>query len=165
MGVCMRSRAILAVVAACAAGVSPAGADELVWRSASVQGPREPGLNTRLGVAIFDGREPATTLRRVRPAAPPVDGRLTVQVEQEFRFADGSTLALHSTEVLTLTPQGQHAPGPWEGEGRVAGGSGRFAGAGGTFRFRAVMGLDGRADGVLGDGFLEGRASVTLPAR
>lgn len=140
----------------------PAQAEELSWRASSMQGPRVGGVNTRLGVAIFDGKEVATTQRRVESAGPPADGKLPIKVEAEYRFADGSTLVMHSRELITLTPAFTHAPGEWKGEGQIVSGTGRFAGATGSFRFRAIMGVDAKADGVLGDGFLEGQGSYTL---
>lgn len=140
----------------------PAQAEELSWRASSVQGPRVGGVNTRLGVAIFDNREPATTQRRVEAAGPPADGKLPIKVEAEYRFADGSTLVMHSRELITLTPAFTHAPGEWKGEGQIVSGTGRFAGATGSFRFRAIMGVDAKADGALGDGFMEGQGSYTL---
>lgn len=143
------------------AGTTPARADELMWRASSVQGPRSGGVNIRLGVAIFDNREPATTQRRVEAAGPPADGKLPIKVEAEYRFADGSTLLMHSRELITLTPALTHAPGEWKGEGQIVSGTGRFAGATGSFRFRAIMGTDAKADGVLGDGFLEGQGSFS----
>ena len=51
------------------------------------------------------------------------------------------------------------------GEGRIVSGSGRYAGASGSFRFRAVMGLDAAADGMLGDAFLQGQGSLSLLPR
>lgn len=150
---------------ACLWPADPARADEIAWRATSIQGPRQPGLNTRLGVAIFATGETATTVRQVRPAAPPADGHLEILVEAEYRFADGSTLRMDSRETIALTPAMTHAPGEWRGEGRIVAGSGRYAGASGSFRFRAVMGLDGLADGMLGDAFLQGLGSLSLPAR
>ena len=140
-------------------------ADEIAWRATAGQGPRQPGLNTRLGVAIFANGETATTVRQVRPAAPPADGRLDILVEAEYRFADGSTLRMDSRETIALTPAMTHAPGEWRGEGRIVSGSGRYAGASGSFRFRAVMGLDAAADGMLGDAFLQGQGSLSLLPR
>lgn len=140
------------------------GAQEIAWRSSSVQGPRLPGLNIRLGVAIFAPADPATVERRVRPAGQPVDGKLPVDVEMVFRFADGATISTRSRETVTLNAQGVHGLDEWTGEGEFAAGTGRFAGITGRFSFRAVMGLDGRADGLLGDSFLEGRGRYTLAA-
>lgn len=140
----------------------PAQAEELSWRAASIQGPRAGGVNTRYGVAIFDSKEVATTQRRVESAGPPADGKLPIKVEAEYRFADGSTLVMHSRELITLTPAFTHAPGEWKGEGTIVSGTGRFTGATGSFRFRAIMGVDAKADGVLGDGFLEGQGSYTI---
>lgn len=142
-------------------GVATAApAQELSWRSSSVQGPRLPGLNTRLGVAFFVPDGPATYERRIKPAGPPQGGQLTIDVETVFRFPDGATLTMRSREVIHLTPQGTHGQDEWSGEGEVTGGTGRFAGRAGRFSYRAVMGLDARADGVLGDGYLEGRAEL-----
>lgn len=162
----MKSICLLCVLwAACLWPADVAHADEIDWRATSVQGPRQPGLNTRLGVAIFANGETATTVRQVRPAAPPADGRLDIMVEAEYRFADGSTLRMDSRETIALTPAMTHAPGEWRGEGRIVAGSGRYAGASGRFRFRAVMGLDALSDGMLGDGFLHGQGSLNLPPR
>ena len=143
-------------------GSPAAQAEELSWRASSIQGPRAGGVNTRYGVAIFDGKEVATTQRRVEAAGPPAEGKLPIKVEAEYRFADGSTLVMHSRETITLTPAFTHAPGEWKGEGSIVSGTGRFAGASGAFRFRAIMGVDAKVDGVLGDGFLEGQGSYTL---
>lgn len=163
------SRRTRRVLATLALGVglsllgSPAAqAEELSWRASSIQGPRVGGVNTRHGVAIFDGKEMATTQRRVEAAGPPSEGKLPIKVEAEYRFPDGSSLVMHSREVITLTPAFTHAPGEWKGEGSIVSGTGRFAGASGSFRFRAIMGVDAKADGVLGDGFLEGQGSYTL---
>jgi hypothetical protein len=150
---------------ACLWPVDAAHADEIAWRATSIQGPRQPGLNTRLGVAVFANGETATTVRQVRPAAPPEGGRLDILVEAEYRFGDGSTLRMDSRETIALTPPMTHAPGEWRGEGRIVSGSGRYAGASGSFRFRAVMGLDAAADGMLGDAFLEGQGSLSLSPR
>lgn len=140
----------------------PSLAQELSWRGSSVQGPRTPGVNIRWGVAIFSDGATATTRRRVEAAGPPSESRLPIRVEAEYRFADGATLVMHSLETIPLTPAMTHAPGEWRGEGQIVSGTGRFAGATGTFRFRAIMGMDPRADGVLGDGFLEGQGQYTL---
>ena len=149
-------------------GLAPFGsaAQEISWRATSVQGPRTPAMNTRLGVAIFSGNEAATYERKIAAAAPPQDGKLAVNVESVYRFADGSTLVMRSRETINLTPQGTHGRDEWTGEGQIATGSGRFAGATGTFTFRAVMGLDRQADGMLGDAFLSGQGRYVLqPAK
>lgn len=138
----------------------PVHADDLSWRAASVQGPRLPGLNTRLGVALFEPGGPATFERRIVPAGAPQDGRLAIDVEVNYRFPDGSTLLMRSRETIHLTPQGTHGRDEWTGEGEVVSGTGRFAGRSGRFGFRALMGLDAQADGLLGDGFLQGRATL-----
>lgn len=156
--------ALAVALALWAGGLPQVHAADLSWRATSVQGPRQPGLNTRLGVAMFSGGEPATYLRRVVPAAPPLDGRMQVDVESTYRFADGSTLVMSSHETIHLTPQNAHGADTWTGEGQVVGGSGRWAGATGRFSFRARMGLDASVDGALGDSFLTGQANVTLPS-
>ncbi len=142
-----------------------AGAEELSWRATSVQGPRMPGLNTRLGVAMFAQGETATYVRRITPAGPPEDGRLLIQVESVYHFADGSTLVMRGRETIRWSPQGGHVSGDtWVGEGDVVAGSGRYAGASGRFSFRAVTGLDTQTDGVLGDSFLAGKADIARSA-
>ena len=142
-----------------------ASAEELSWRATSVQGPRTPGLNTRLGVAVFAHGETATYERRIAPTGPPQDGRLLIQVESVYRFADGSTLVMRGRETIRWSPQGSHASGDtWVGEGEVVAGSGRYAGASGRFSFRAVTGLDTQTDGVLGDSFLAGKADIARNA-
>lgn len=87
---------------------------------------------------------------------------MAVDVESIYRFADGATLLMRSRETINLTPQGAHGRDEWTGEGEIAEGTGRFAGIRGRFTFRAVMGMDRQADGMLGDSFLSGRAEVTL---
>ena len=139
-------------------------AQELSWRSTSVQGPRTPTLNTRVGVAIFGASDTATYERRVRPAGPPQAGKLPIDVEMVFRFADGATLQMRSRETINLTAQGTHGRDEWTGDGQIVGGSGRFQGATGTYTFRALMGLDGQADGMVGDAFLSGQGRYTLQA-
>lgn len=157
----MRIRSILWGCALALAAWS-AQADQLSWRATSVQGPRLPTVNTRVGVAMFSTGEPATYERRIRAAGAPADGRLAVQVESVYRFADGATIVMRSRETINLTPQGSHGRDEWTGEGEIAEGTGRFAGIQGRFTFRAVMGLDGQADGLLGDSFLTGRAEYML---
>lgn len=147
------------------AGLAPVGsaAEDITWRATSVQGPRTPAMNTRLGVAMFSGNEAATYERKIAAAAPPQDGKLAVNVESVYRFADGSTLVMRSRETINLTPQNTHGRDEWTGNGEIATGTGRFAGATGTFTFRAVMGLDRQADGMLGDSFLTGQGRYQLP--
>jgi hypothetical protein len=135
---------------------------DIHWRSSSVQGPRTPATNTRLGVAIFGNAEPATYERKVSPVGLPVAGKLPIRAETVFRFADGSTLTMHSTETINLTAQGTHGRDEWTGDGQIVGGTGRYQGANGNFTFRALMGLDRQADGLLGDGFLTGQGQYTL---
>lgn len=142
----------------------PARADEVTWRATSVQGPRLPTMNTRIGVALFSNGEAATLERRISAAGPPAAGKMDVNVETTYRFADGSTIVMRSRETIHLSPQGTHGRDEWSGDGEVAGGSGRYAGIKGTFSFRAMMGLDGKADGMLGDSFLTGKASYTVTA-
>lgn len=142
-------------------------AEEISWRGTTVQGPRTPTLNTRIGVAMFGNNDPATYERKVSAAAPPQDGKLTINTENTYRFADGSTLVMRSRETISWTPGGGHTAGDrWTGEGEITSGTGRFAGATGTFTFRAVMGLDKQAEGLLGDGFLSGQGRYVLqPAK
>jgi hypothetical protein len=150
------------------AGLAPVGsaAEDITWRATSVQGPRTPALNTRLGVALFSGNEAATYERKITAAAPPQDGKLAINVESIYRFADGSTLVMRSRETVNLTPQNTHGRDEWTGEGQITAGTGRFAGASGSFTFRAVMGLDKQADGALGDSFLAGQGRYQLqPAK
>lgn len=156
-------RSVLCALALTLGLAAAAPAQELSWRSSSVQGPRQPGLNTRLGVAFFVPDGPATYERRIVPADLPQGGTLVIDVDTLYRFPDGSTLTMRSRETIHLTPQGTHGADTWSGEGEVTGGTGRYASRSGRFSYRAVMGLDARADGVLGDGYLEGRA-VLKPA-
>jgi hypothetical protein len=145
-------------------GLAPiaSGAEEITWRATSVQGPRTPAVNTRLGVAMFSSNEAATYERKISAAAPPQDGKLAVHVESVYRFADGSTLVMRSRESINLTPQGTHGRDEWAGDGQIVSGTGRFAGATGTFTFRAAMGLDRQAEGMLGDSFLSGQGRYVL---
>ncbi len=161
-------RHLVGLLAFVLAGLAPVGsaAQDITWRASSVQGPRTPALNTRLGVAMFSGNEAATYERRIAAAAPPHDGKLAVNVESVYRFADGSTLVMRSREIINLTPQNTHGRDEWTGEGQITAGTGRFAGATGSFTFRASMGLDKQADGMLGDSFLAGQGSYQLqPAK
>lgn len=146
-----------------AAGVS----EDISWRGTTVQGPRTPSLNTRIGVAMFGNNEPATYERKISAAAPPQDGKLVIDTENIYRFADGSTLVMRGRELINWTPGGGHTAGDrWTGEGEITSGTGRFAGATGTFTFRAVTGLDKQADGLLGDSFLSGQGRYVLqPAK
>lgn len=161
-------RRLVGLLAFVLAGLASFGgaAEEVTWRATSVQGPRTPAMNTRLGVAMFSSNEAATYERKVTAAAPPQDGKLAVNVESAYRFADGSTLVMRSRETIHLTPQGTHGRDEWTGEGQITSGTGRFAGATGTFTFRAVMGLDRQGDGMLGDSFLAGQGQYVLqPAK
>ena len=158
-------RHLVGLLAFVLAGLAPVGsaAEDITWRATSVQGPRTPAMNTRLGVAMFSGNEAATYERKIAAAAPPQDGKLAVNVESVYRFADGSTLVMRSRETINLTPQNTQGRDEWTGNGEIATGTGRFAGATGTFTFRAVMGLDRQADGMLGDSFLTGQGRYQLP--
>ena len=161
-------RHLVGLLAIVLAGLAPVGsaAEDITWRASSVQGPRTPALNTRLGVAMFSGNEAATYERKIAAAAPPQDGKLAVNVESVYRFADGSTLVMRSLETINLTPQNTHGRDEWTGDGQITAGTGRFAGVTGTFTFRAVMGLDRQADGLLGDSFLSGQGRYQLqPAK
>lgn len=154
----------LALLVLAAALAGPALAQELSWRATSVQGPRLPGVNTRIGVALFAHGEGATYVRRVSAAGAPVDGRLDIDVESIYRFRDGATIVMRSRETIRLAPQGQHGQDAWTGQGEITAGSGRYEGIQGRFSFRAVTGIDAGADGVLGDSFLAGQARYSLPA-
>ena len=158
-------RHLVGLLAFVLAGLAPVGsaAEDITWRATSVQGQRTPAMNTRLGVAMFSGNEAATYERKIAAAAPPQDGKLAVNVESVYRFADGSTLVMRSRETINLTPQNTHGRDEWTGNGEIATGTGRFAGATGTFTFRAVMGLDRQADGMLGDSFLTGQGRYQVP--
>lgn len=160
----IRSFVVLAGAAVLAFTASMLQAAEISWRASSVQGPREPGANHRLGVAIFSGGEPATYHRRIVPASTPADGRMLIDVESTYRFADGSTIVMRSRETINLGPDNRHGADQWSGSGVITAGSGRFAGISGSFEYRARMGVDAGADGVLGDSFLVGKGSYTLPA-
>lgn len=157
------SRSLIGLSLVMATLLAPtASAEELAWRATSVQGPRAPGLNTRLGVAVFSHGETATYERRITPASLPEGGRLLIQVESIYRFADGSTLMMRGQETIRMSPQNTHLPGDtWTGEGEVVSGTGRYAGATGRFSFRAATGLDTQTDGVLGDSFLAGKADIS----
>lgn len=145
-----------AVLGALALGLhaTPASADELVWRQASVR-TEQQGLNyVRRGVAMFGGTEPATlTFRGVTRPPTGFTGRM------EMRFDDGSGFAFEaegSVEMAEGRPVSLRMRGP------IVGGSGRYAGMEGTVEMEGRVGLDPTASGHFGDIFATGRATYTL---
>jgi hypothetical protein len=139
--------ALLAIVG------TPALSDTLTWRQTSVVASQSGAVTLRKGVAILDTRETATMQVQLRALAPPVNGSFDYTSLMEYQFSEGSTLALRFDGRSRVLPDGRPEPGEFRVQGTIAGGSGRFAGATGSFQMRIKTGLDTRFDGILGDNF------------
>lgn len=132
---------------------APAWADTLSWRQTSVVASQSGPVTLRKGVAVFNTKETATMTVQLRALAPPADGKFLYTSLMEYQFAEGSTLALRFDGESRVTPEGSPAAGEMRAKGEVVSGTGRFAGATGSFQMRIRTGLDVQADGILGDNF------------
>lgn len=160
-----RALATLSTVLALAgAGIAlPAHADELSWRQTSVFVTQDGQTSVRAGVAIVNGKEPATISVRIRPLAPPQGGRMPVMTDIVLRFEDGSTLVTQGESQARMDAQGVPIRGEGRNTGRVVSGTGRFEGMSGTYEMRVRTDIDRQADGVLGDYFATVQATVNRP--
>lgn len=152
------------VLALAGAGLAlPAHADELNWRQTSVLATQDGNTTVRAGVAIVNGKEPATISVRIRPTAPPQGGLMPVMLDMVLRFEDGSTLVTQGESQARLDAQGLPLRGEGRNTGRVVSGTGRFEGMSGTYEMRVRTDIDPLADGVLGDYFATVKATVNRP--
>lgn len=159
------ARTACAALLALAAGATalPAHADEMNWRQVSVAAGQEGYTVIRAGVAIVNGREPATINVRNRMKAPPRDGLLPLATEISLRFEDGSTIVLQADSEVRVDALGLPIRGQNQMSGRIASGSGRYQGIAGSFEMRVRTDIDPTGDGALGDYFAAVKASYTLP--
>ena len=141
----------------------PARADEMNWRQTSVAVGQEGPTILRAGVAIVNGKQPATVSVRNRMKGPPQDGVLQLATEIQLRFDDGSTIVAQADGQVRLDPQGRPIPGESRSSGKIVSGTGRYAGITGTYEMRVRNDIDPKADGALGDYFATVTATYTLP--
>lgn len=139
-----------------------AWAEGMTWRTATVIATQLGGETVRRGVAIFDDGSPATLTLRLRPTAPPSQGRMPFTTRSDYRFEDGSTFTVDGTGTAAMSPEGVPLPVEHVVEGTFTGGTGRFAGITGTVTLRSRAGFDRMAPGVLGDQFSTGEATYSL---
>lgn len=143
--------------------IGTASGETLNWRLATVVVDQQAGETVRRGAAIFSNGEPAFVTLRLRPTAPPAQGRMPFATHSLYRFEDGSTFTVVGTGVAAMSPEGVPLPVENLIEGRVTEGTGRFAGISGTVALRSRSGMDRTSPGVLGDQFAAGQADVSLP--
>lgn len=164
----LRAVAAAPVLAAAAllAAPWPAAAEALRWQHAHVFDRFEDGGYVRRGVAMFrfaTGVEPATLELRGRMTGAQPDGWHGMRIKLRYRFDDGATLIASAQGRLQRSPDGT-VTGAQEAAGSFTGGSGRFAGATGTFTLKGVGGLSGLQVGVLADVFAELTGDLQRPA-
>jgi hypothetical protein len=150
----------LAVV--CALTAYPAHAESLSWRQTSVVASSSGATTLRKGVAILNNKETALMTVNLRAVSPPVDGKFPYTAQMTYRFAEDSTLTLEFSGTGQVTPEGRQVPGESRLTGEITAGTGRFAGAKGSFKIRVRTGLDPTLDGLLGDNFGEVDLEYTL---
>lgn len=141
----------------------PAHAETMTWRVATVISAQQSGETVRRGVAIFANGEPALVTLRLRPTAPPSQGKMPFSTHTVYRFEDGSSFTIVGAGSASMSPEGIPLPVETLIDSRFESGSGRFTGITGTATLRSRSGLDRTALGVLGDQFSVAEADYTLP--
>ena len=137
-------------------------ADTMSWRVATVVSTQEAGETVRRGVAIFSNGEPATLTLRLRPTAPPSQGKMPFSIRTIYRFEDGSTFTVSGRGIAAMAAEGVPLTSETQIEGGFVDGTGRFSGIEGTVVLKSRSGLDRSAPGVLGDQFSSAEATYSL---
>lgn len=138
---------------------------ELTWRMSTNIASVTPPVFERRGVLVAGSGEPGTVYVRMVAPQPPSGGRWMLSNRLLLRFEDGSTLTMEYPSEVRTNGDNSVVAGTYTFDGEVVGGTGRFAGASGTLRLQATVGLDRTRPGVLGDNFATGAARFTLAPR